>query len=237
LFRIAYWLAILRDTGLFPFYITCMTDNRKSGIALIAGSIGGIVTMAVHPVGAGAMTPAQVDRLAVASALAHSLAMLSTVVLVLGAIGLTRRLNGPDRLAFSGMVFYGFGAVAIFIAAAVSGFIMPSIIHHMVLDTAAAGPQWRIVIDAIFQINQAFARIFTVAASIAMGLWSWSALRNGGLSGKMAFYGIAMAAVLIVAICSGRLHLNVHGMAAVVLAQSIWFVGVGWRLCGEKTQE
>ena len=42
-----------------------MTDERKSAIALIAGSIGGIVTMAIHPTaGHGPLTPNQVDALA-----------------------------------------------------------------------------------------------------------------------------------------------------------------------------
>src|SRR5579859_2030761 len=165
-----------------------MTDDRKSGTALIAGSIGGIVTMAIHPTSSGALAPAQLEHLALASAVAHSIAMVSTVVLVLGACGLTRRLAGPDRLAFSGLVFYAFAAVAILIAAAVSGFIVPSIMRHMMRDAAAAAPQWHIAIDSIFQINQAFARLFTVAASIAMALWSASALRHGGLGRGIAIY-------------------------------------------------
>lgn len=236
MFRIAYWRSISRDRGEFYLYITCMTDNRKSGIALIAGSVGILVTMAVHPVGARTMTPELVEHLALTSALAHSLAMLSVAALVLGAFGLTQRLHAPDRAAFSGLVFFCFAAIAIFIAAAVSGFIEPRIMRHMTRDAAAAGPQWLIVIDAIFQINQAFARIYTVAAAIAMGLWSCAALRNGGMSGKMAFYGIAMAVVLIAVMCSGYLPLNVHGMGAVVLAQAIWFVGVGWGLCRNRVE-
>jgi len=160
--------------------------------------------------------------------------MVSTVVLVLGACGLTRRLAGPDRLAFSGLVFYAFAAVAILIAAAVSGFIVPSIMRHMMRDAAAAAPQWHIAIDSIFQINQAFARLFTVAASIAMALWSASALRHGGLGRGIAIYGCIAAPLLVLAICSGHLPLNVHGMAIVAVAQAIWFIGVGSQLVSDK---
>lgn len=42
---------------LASLYSTRMTDNRKAGIALTVGSIGGAVTMAVHPAGAGKVTP------------------------------------------------------------------------------------------------------------------------------------------------------------------------------------
>jgi hypothetical protein len=65
-----------------------MTDDRKSGIALIAGSLGGVLTMAIHPTGAASLTADQVAHLAVASAAAHSLAMVSFVVLFLGGCGL-----------------------------------------------------------------------------------------------------------------------------------------------------
>ena len=67
-----------------------MTDDRKSGLAFLLGSLGGIVTMAIHPTGGGVMSPDQVERLAMMSAIAHSLAMVSFLILFLGAVGLTR---------------------------------------------------------------------------------------------------------------------------------------------------
>jgi hypothetical protein len=219
--------------GAFLFTVHHMTDNRKSGIALIIGSIGGIVTMAIHPVGSASLNAAQVDHLALGSAIAHSLALMSSVALVLGACGLALRLSAPDRLAFSALVVYFFAAVAIMIAAAVSGFIVPEIMRRMVGDSPAAAPQWRIVIYSIFQINQAFAKIYAVAVSIAMLLWSASILRHAGLDRKMAFYGCIVAPLIALAICSGKLRLDVHGMGIVALAQAIWFVGVGVQLCGK----
>lgn len=207
-----------------------MTDNRKSGIALIAGSIGGLITMAIHPTAAGVLTPVQFERLAVVSGIAHSLAMISFLLIALGAFGLTQRLAAPDRLAFSGLVVYLFAGVALLIATAVSGFIIPSIMRHMIRDSPAAAPQWHIVIDAIFQVNQAFSRIYTVATSAAIILWSASALRNGGLSRGIAIYGCIASSVLIVGICIGHLKLNVHGMAVVVLAQAIWLIASGIQL-------
>ena len=186
--------------------------------------------MAIHPSGSGTLSPAEVQHLALASAVAHSLAMVSILILVVGACGLTRRLAGPDRLAFSALIVYGFAAIAILIAAVVSGFIVPNLFEQRVRDTADAAITWHIVIAGIFEINQAFAGTFTVAASAAMALWSASALRCGGLGQGIAIYGCVVAAVLIVAICSGILRLNIHGMAIVALAQAIWFIGVGVQL-------
>jgi hypothetical protein len=208
-----------------------MTDNRKAGIALIAGSIGGIVTMAIHPTAAGTLTADQLMRLENLSGIAHSLGMISMLLLFLGACGLTRLIGREDRLAFSGLVVDAFAVVAILIAAAVSGFIVPGIMRQMVHDAPAAAPTWRIAIASIFQINQAFSRIYSVAASAAILLWSVSSLRHGGLSRFVGVYGCVVAPLVALLVVVGHLRMNVHGFAAVVLSQAIWFVVAGVEMC------
>ena len=208
-----------------------MTDNRKSGILLITGSLGGILTMAIHPVAVGGpMTTEQVSRLSLISGVAHSIALLSSLLLFLGACGLTRRIAAADRTAFAALVTYGFACVAVLIAAAVSGFIVPGIMKHMVRDVPAAAHQWQIVIEGIFQVNQAFGRIYSVAASLAIILWSISALRNGGFGRGVAIYGCIVSVLVILGIGVGHLRLDVHGMAAVWFAQTIWIILVGYQL-------
>lgn len=207
-----------------------MTDDRKSGIALIAGSLGGILTMAIHPTGAASLPAEQVSHLSAISSVAHSIAMASVLLLFLGACGLALRIAAPDRISFAALVTFGFACVAVLIATAVSGFIVPGILERMVRDAPAAAHQWQIVITGIFQINQAFARIYSVAASLAMILWSASALRNGGFGRGVAIYGCIVSALIILGIGVGHLRLDVHGMAAVWLGQAIWFILVGSQL-------
>jgi hypothetical protein len=132
-----------------------MTDDRKSGFALIAGSLGGIFTMAIHPTAGGPLTPEQVEKLATMSAVAHSLAMVSFVLVFLGACGLVRRIASDDRLAFSGLVVYAVACIAVLIATAVSGFIVPGMMKLMAHDIPSA-PTWKILITGIFFIYQAF---------------------------------------------------------------------------------
>jgi hypothetical protein len=214
-----------------------MTDNRKSGIAIIAGSLGGILTMAIHPTAAmGSLTVQQVDHLSVVSGAAHSLALLSVLLLFLGACGLTRRIAAADRTAFVAMVVFGFACVAVMVAATVSGFIVPQIAKHMVRDVSTAAHQWEIVIAGIFQINQAFARIYSVAISLAMVLWSVSALRNGGFGRGVAIYGCIISPLIILGIAIGHLRFDVHGMAVIWLAQAIWFILVASQLCARPAR-
>lgn len=211
--------------------VSIMTDDRKAGVALITGSLGGILTMAIHPTGTASLSADQVAHLAIISGAAHSLAMVSVLLLFLGTCGLARRLAAADRISFAAIVTYGFACFAIMIAATVSGFIVPDIMKRMVRDVPAAPREWQIVIVAIFQVNQAFARIYSVAASIAIILWSISALRNSGLGRGVAIYGLVIAPLIILGIAVGHLRLDVHGMAAVMLGQAIWFIVAGSQLC------
>jgi len=173
------------------------------------------------------MTAAQVDRLAILSGVAHGLAIVSVLTLFLGACGLACAIAGRDRISFAALVTFGFACVAIFIAASISGFVLPEIMKHMTRDGVVEMRTWQIVIDGIFQINQAFARIYSVAASVAVVLWSVSVLRSGGLGRTVAVYGCIVSALIIVGVAVGHLRLNVHGMALVWSGQVIWFVVAG----------
>jgi hypothetical protein len=187
--------------------------------------------MAIHPTGAGTLLPPeQVAHLSLVSAVAHSIAIVSTLLLFLGGCGLARRMASPDRISFVAVVTLAFACVAVLIATAVSGFIIPDIWQHMILDVPAAARQWQIVIDAIFQINQAFSRIYAVGSSMAILLWSVAGLRNGGLHRAVALYGCVVAVLIAAAIAVGHVRLNVHAMAIVVGAHTIWFILVGWQL-------
>jgi heme A synthase len=205
-----------------------MTDDRKAGIALIAGSLGGILTMAIHP--GQAWLPIDHTHLSILSGAAHSLAMLSVLLLFLGSYRLAQRLAATDRISFAAIVTYGFACIASMIAAAVSGFIMPNIMARMARDVPAAAHQWQILITGMFQVNQAFSRIFAVATSVAIVLWSVSALRNGGLGRGVATYGCIIGSLIILGIALGHLRLDVHGMAIVALGQVVWFILVGFRM-------
>lgn len=208
-----------------------MTDDRKAGVALIGGSLGGLITMAIHPSGTLHLNLEQVARLTLVSGIAHSIAILSVVVLFLGVAGLHHRIAAADRLSFAAIVTFALACITITIAASVSGFIVPRITQHMAHDDPANAHTWQILVDGIFQINQAFARIYSVAASAAIMLWSVSALKNGGFSRSAAIYGCTVMPLLIVGVAIGHLALDVHGMAVIWLAQAIWFIGVGGNLC------
>jgi hypothetical protein len=204
-----------------------MTDNRKSGLALIAGSLGMIITMAVHP--HGTVNPAQVESMARNLTIVHSLAVASLIVLFLGAWGLSRRLASPDRLDIIGLVVFAFASAAVMNAAVMDGFVAPNVMRRIVEAGAGAGETWRVVFRYNFEINQGFARLYAVTSSIAIIFWSLSILRNRTLARGLAAYGCVMGAAALIVVIGG-LAMDVHGFGAVVLGQAIWFVTAGMLL-------
>ena len=58
-----------------------MTDNRLSGIAMIAGQLGLILTLSLHP--SGKITPAQVDQMVHKLIAVHSIALAGLPLMTL----------------------------------------------------------------------------------------------------------------------------------------------------------
>ena len=115
-----------------------MTDDRKSGIALITGMAGTIITMALHPTGHDLVSEHAASMMQLNVAV-HTLALVCVPILFLGALGLTQRLASPNRLALSGLVLFGFAEVAVMIAAAASGLITPGLYSSHVSGRPGCG--------------------------------------------------------------------------------------------------
>jgi hypothetical protein len=206
-----------------------MSDERKTGLALIAGSVGMIITMAFHP--HGTISAAQVESMARNLTLVHSLALACVALLFLGALGLTQRLRGPDRLAISALVLFAFASVSVMNAAVMDGLVAPNIMRRMVEASAGARDSWQVAFRYNFEVNQAGARLYAVASALAIALWSIFIVRTGALGRGVGIYGCILAMATIAAIGSGKLTPDVHGFGAIVLGQAIWFVTVGGSLC------
>jgi hypothetical protein len=209
-----------------------MTDDRKSGLAFFIAMTGTIITMALHPTGRDLGGGAgHADHMMQLNVAVHSLVLVCIPILFLGALGLTRRLAAPDRLALSGLVLFGFAEVAVMIAAAASGLVAPGLFHHIAADPDKAD-MWRAVLTLNGHINQAFAMIFVVASSIAIVLWSAAIFKSNTFSRPIGIYGCILGPLTIVAVISGHVRLNVHGFGLIILGQAIWFVCNGislWR--------
>ncbi len=204
-----------------------MTDKQASGVALIAGSLGSIITMALHP--SGRVAPEQMESMIRMLIGVHALALASTPVLFIGAWGLSWRSTSRDRLNMAALVFYTFALLAIMNAAVADGLVTPNIFRQMVASAGApaAIDGWKMVSRYNFYVNQGYAQVFVAASSMAILLWSVAILRKRDLSQALGIYGCVLGTVTLLALFSGHLRLDTHGFGAVALGQAIWFIIAG----------
>jgi hypothetical protein len=211
-----------------------MSNDRLSGLALIAGSAGMIITMALHP--SGAVAAAQMEPMLRMSIAVHALGLACLPVLFLGAWGLSRRIACDNNLAAIGLVFYAFALLAVMNAAVANGLVIPGVLRQIV--ASAGAPQaiegWRIISRYNFFVNQAYAQVFVAASSVAIVVWSASIWRTGQMARGLAIYGCFLGSVTLAALFSGHFPLDVHRFGIVVLAQAVWLIVAGADLCAAK---
>ena len=214
-----------------------MTDDRKSALALFAGMTGTIITMALHPTGRDLVGPGHSESMMQLNIAVHSLALVCIPIVFLGALGLTRRLAAPNRLALGGLVVFGFAEIAVMIAAAASGLVAPGLFHHIAGADPGTAEVWRAVLTLNGHLNQAFALIYTVASSAAIVFWSAAILKSNAFPRGLGIYGCVIGPLTMIAVMSGHLRLNVHGFGMVILGQAIWFITSGVLLWRFKEQQ
>jgi hypothetical protein len=208
-----------------------MSRDTVSGAALVLGALAGLVTMALHPTGLDhAGTPEQLAAVMRLNVVAHGLGILAVALSFFGALGLARRLDDGPGLATAGLVAFGFAAFAATCAAVASGLIAPALHEHLADATDAERSALGVVSDYSWLFNQAFAKLHVVASSAAIMLWSLVILRGGALPRWLGVYGGVLGPIAILALLTGNLPLNVHGLGLVVLSQAVWLVGAGARL-------
>jgi hypothetical protein len=190
-----------------------------------------IITMISHP--GGKIGPAEVDHVARMLIAVHSLAIASIPVVFLGGWGMSRSIGGADRLAWAGLLLYALASIAGMNAAVCDGLLAPNLIRQIVSATPETRDGWRMMMNYNFQMNQAFARVYAAASSLAVVLWSVSILRNRTLGRGVGIYGVVLGALTMTGIFSGFLTPDRHGFGMLIFGQAIWFsiVAAGlWRL-------
>ena len=189
-----------------------------------------IITMIFHP--GGKIAPEQLEQMIRLSIGVHSLALLSIPVLLLGAWGMSRRLDLGERLAWAGLVLFGLASVTVMIAGTLNGLVAPGLMRKIVATTAETREIWQAMLSYNFQVNQAFARVYSVGASLAILLWSVAILRYRTLGMGAAIYGIVLGVVTAAGIGSGLLTPDRHGFAILIFGQAIWFLLVAGGMWG-----
>jgi hypothetical protein len=198
-----------------------------SGIALILGSAGLLVTMAFHPV-AGSVEG--LVRVAAAARGTHHLAVASIPVIFLGYLGLYNRLKADAVFAPAALVTFAFGSMGGTCAAILNGLVAPTFAERYAGDPAA-----RATLEAILHhdhlLGSAFAKILMIASAAAIVLWSVAILGTRELPAWLAWLGCVLGGLELVGVFGGFMLTSVHHFGLFVLGMSAWNIVVGVFLC------
>lgn len=208
-----------------------MKQQSIHGVALIVGSLAGIVTMIFHPSGLShRVSPDQLGHLAQVAVATHALALVSLPILVFGFLGFTLKQGGDRPLIQAGFVAYVFASLWVSISAVSSGLIAPRLIGQMVTADESTQKVLQTILSYNFQLNQGFAKLFVIGSSVAVILWSISLLKSGTIR-WLGILGCVIGLVNLFVFGLGHLRLNVHGFGLFTFIQSTWVILLGAMMC------
>ena len=209
-----------------------MRHDRAAGLALIGGTLAGLVTMAFHPTGHALL--ADFARVATINRAVHALAIAGTIATFYGLVGLRRVLEDRRSLADAALVSYGFGAIAVMFAAIASGFIGTEMAAQVLQAGDAARVAYEPLLDYNWAFNQACTKVFVVTASVGIALFSLAMLREPGWGRALGITGLVAGAAAAIATISG-LRMDIHGFGAIVLGHGVWMIWTGAKLLPPRT--
>lgn len=216
-----------------------MKHSKIYGIALILGTLGGIITMAFHPTGHDLLNqPDEIARRNEMIAVAvHTLAIICLPVVFFGLVGFCRRLDLENPLVSLGLIVYGFGELAVMSAAVLSGLVGPVLTRKILEADEATQKTLYAILMNNFQMNQGFTKVYVAAVAVAFILWSIFLLKKGRLMQITAIIGFIVSILSLIGVFSGHLKLDVHGFGLFTFAQSIWTILVAVFMIRTENQE
>ncbi len=195
--------------------------SELAALALVVGTVGSLVTMALHPTGPEMLLAARGGSATLARGV-HVLAIAMQPLMLAGTLALAVRLRAARELAVLGFAAFSLATFAVLVAAAASGLLATDLAESIVEAEGTARELQAELLHYTGHVNQAFAKIYVGMMSVAITSWSLAMRRVPPFPAALAWLGVAIALVEVVGMATGRLHLDVHGFGAVVLAQAVW---------------
>lgn len=210
-----------------------MNIERTGALALILGTVAMLGVMALHP--SGVPHTADAGRIVLLGIVVHGVAIAFAPVLTFGMFALTRSIGFATPAASLAFFFYLFGAIAVMLAATMSGLVAPRLIQALTAATGADKDLLHGLLRLEWYLNQSFATLHVGFFSAALVLYAFAWPEKGALAAAIQIAGFLVGIGVFGWLVSGTLTLNVHGMGAVVIAQGAWFILAAIGLLSRKT--
>lgn len=207
------------------------SSEKNAGLALIAFTVLLIFTMGLHPAGGSVQHLIRITNLII---ITHAIAIFSIPFGWMGFWGLTKKLGANRFGPMLGFAMISLGLVAVMIAAATNGIIMPIFLQHYKDATPETIDSIRPVLRYSFAINGAFDYIYTGAFCTAILCWSITILRTKLLAAWLGWLGIAIAIGAVIVFFAGVQAHSLQGFRLFVTSIVIWVLLVAIALYRDK---
>jgi hypothetical protein len=210
-----------------------LPSGRTAGIMIASASVLSVLFMAYHPTIHPHHTDdlfAEMNKVAFANRIVHGFLIALTGVLVCGFSCLASRLGFSSSVVRAGFVAYVMGSIAISAAALINGFMLPDLVLRYEGRPKEALEIMTHLLDWGGVVSHLCSKMGVLAMSIAIVLWSMTLVGRPGATRAAGLFGCVGGAALGIALLAGHLHMDVHGMLAFVLTQTIWSLMVAVQL-------
>jgi hypothetical protein len=207
-------------------------NNRTSaapGVVLLVASLLEVLGMLHHP---SVRTPdisqaiEQISRLSTLSAVVHGVLITLMLLIAYGLVDFALRRGLSRPLIRAGGIAYACGVLVMVGAALVSGFIITGVASLIPHATAVDLQIDQQILFLCRVLNQSCANFAVVAMSAGIVCWSVDLCRNSGSLRAVGVFGCLVGLVPAIALMFGKVHLDVHGMTEVVMAQAAWNIAI-----------
>ena len=207
-----------------------MRPEKTYGLALIASSLVLLVMSVIHP---GHLPPTRhaLEQVGLVAAIAHSLAILGVWLALWGLAGLSRFLGWERPMVVGALIAYALPAAGITVAAALDGFVIPTLaLQALDADDATRGTLHSLIGFCVLTASS-LTRIYLLLGAVAIAMWSWAIRPSDGSRG-LPVLGALVALAALGTTFGGPAYISVHILMVLVLVQSAWMVWAGLLLLG-----
>lgn len=207
---------------------------KMTGIAMILGAILMVITMVLHPTG-GSIE--HLFRIMTVNILAHSIGIASVPIMLLGFWGMSLRLEQDIFFSRSGLAVALTSLMAVMIAAALNGLVLPFFIQGYRDASAEVLESIRPILHFNFALNLAFDYIFIVGICLAILLWSIAIIHTRVFPKWLGFAGIALVSLALILLITGFNFADLVGFRIFIFGLVTWIILAGiflWKSPPEK---
>lgn len=198
--------------------------EKNAGISLIIGSVLGVITMVIHPVGGNIDHLINISGVIIVS---HTIALFSIPFLMFGFWGLSRRIGFDNSFSVLALVTASLSLAAVMMAAAINGIVVPFFVDNLKDASPEKIKTAEMILSFGFSLNQAFDYIFVGGICQAFLLWSIAVIKGKTFPNWIAFLGIALGLGFLIAMISGFVLSDLRGFRIFFFGIVAWMIAAG----------